>query len=129
MTVDEFICARVLPELQPVATFIRRLVKEFARGAVEDFSYDMPLFRMRHIVAYFIPKKENITFSFTYGVRFEDTNNLLRGRGKHDRYVKIRDLKKVNIEALKDYIQQAVEIDGKTLPWKRWIKYRRQVIE
>jgi hypothetical protein len=114
MTVDEFIRSRVLPELQPVAIFIRRLVKECAPEAVEDFSYDMPVFRMRRIFAYFIPNKENITFSFTYGVRFEDKYNLLRGRGKHARYVKIRDLKKVNIEALKDYIQQAVEIDGKT---------------
>jgi hypothetical protein len=114
ITVDDFVNDRVLPELQPVTAFIRRLVKECAPEAVEDFSYDMPVFRMRHIFAYFIPNKESITFSFTYGVRFEDKYNLLRGRGKHARHVKIRDWKKVNIEALKDYIQQAVEIDGKT---------------
>jgi hypothetical protein len=111
ITVDEFVSARVLPELQPVAAFIRSLVRECAPEAVEGFSYDMPVFRMRHIFAYFIPNKENITFSFTYGVRFKDKFNLLRGRGKHARYVKIRDLKKVNIEALKDYIRQAVDSD------------------
>jgi hypothetical protein len=111
MTADEFVCPRVLPELQSVAAFIRSLVRECAPEAVEDFSYDMPVFRRRHIFAYFIPNKENITFSFTYGVRFEDKFNLLRGRGKQARYVKIRDLKKENIEALKDYIQQAVDFD------------------
>lgn len=108
---EEFVSARVLPELQPVAAFIRSLVRECVPDAVEDFGDDMPVFRMRHIFAYFIPNKKNITFSFTYGVRFEDKFNLLRGRGKHARYVKIRDLKKVTIEALKNYIQQAVEID------------------
>lgn len=111
MTVDEFVKARVLPELQPVAAFIRDLVRECAPEAVEDFSYDMPVFKIRHIFAYFIPNKESITFSFTYGVRFEDKYNLLRGRGKHARHVKIRDVKKVNIEALKDYIRQAVDSD------------------
>ncbi len=108
---DEFVSARVLPELQSVAAFIRSLVRECAPEAVEDFSYDMPVFRMRHIFAYFIPNKENITFSFTYGVRFEDKFNLLRGRGKHSRYVKIRDVEKVNLVALKDYVRQALEID------------------
>jgi len=113
MTVDEFIRAQVLPELQPVAAFIRRLVKECAPEAVEDFSYDMPVFRMRHIFAYFIPNKENITFSFTYGVRFEDKYDLLRGRGKHARHVKIRDVEEINLAALKDYIRQAVELEKK----------------
>jgi hypothetical protein len=114
MTVDDFVRVRVLPELQPVAVFIRSLVRDCAPEAVEDFSYDMPVFRMRHIFAYFIPNKENITFPFTYGVRFEDKFNLLRGRGKHSRYVKIRDLEKVNLAALKDYIRQALEIDEKS---------------
>jgi hypothetical protein len=64
-------------------------------------------------LAWVSPSKRDITFGFTYGVEFDDRFGLLKGGGKHARHVKIRKLTDANQEALRYYIQQAVERDSR----------------
>jgi hypothetical protein len=113
MTVDEFVKTRVLPEYHEVVAMIRELMREMAPEAKEYIGYDMPSYKINNIFAYFIPNKNGITFSFTYGTQFEDKFGLLKGVGKSSRHVKIKSVEKVNQEALKYYIQQALELDKK----------------
>ena len=112
MTVDEFVQTRVLPEYQPVVALIRGLVKECAPGVKEIFSYGMPCFQGKHILAYLTPNKQGITFSFVHGVHLEDPYNLLRGRAKWARYVRLKSVAAANQEALRFYINQALALDA-----------------
>ena len=112
MAVDEFVATKVLPELVPVVAMLRELMRECAPSVQEDFGYGMPVFKARHIIAYIIPTRKDVTFGFTRGAEFEDRYGLLRGRGKSAKYVKIRQLAEVNRDALLYYLQQALDLDA-----------------
>jgi len=113
MTVDEFIQAKVLPELHPVVAMIRGLMKECAPEAVELISYGIPAYKVRRIIAVISPTKQDITFSFSRGAQFDDKYGLLRGVGKSSKHVKIKNVVDANQDALRYYIQQALELDAK----------------
>ena len=113
MNVDDFVQARVLPELQPVVEMIRGLMRECAPGVQELIAYDLPAYKGRRILAFISPNKRDITFSFTRGVQFEDRYHLLKGAGKSTRHVKMKSVASANQEALRYYIQQALEWDEK----------------
>jgi hypothetical protein len=112
-TVDDFVKTRVLPEFLPVVEMIRELMKEYAPTAEEVISYGIPAYRGKRILAVISPTKKDITFAFSRGAEFEDKYGLLRGVGKESKHVKIKNIKTVNKEALRYYIQQALELDGK----------------
>ena len=112
LTVNEYVKAKVLPEHQEIVAMLRELMRECAPNAIEIVSYGMVVYKDKGVVAWILPTKKDITFSFTYGVEFEDKYGLLKGFGKHARHVKIKDLKDVDKELLRYYIKQAQEHDG-----------------
>jgi hypothetical protein len=112
-SVDDFVKSRVLPELQPVVAMIRGLMKETAPKVKETISYGIPAYKGKRILAVISPTKKDITFSFSRGAQMEDKYGLLRGVGKSSRHVKIKKLAEANQEALRYYIQQALELDEK----------------
>lgn len=112
MTVDEFVETKVLPEYLPVVESIRRLMKDTAPEVQEIFSYGMPCFKRKYILAYLTPNKQGITFSFVHGRLFEDKYGLLRGKAKWARFVKIKRVGEINQAALRYYINQAVALDA-----------------
>jgi hypothetical protein len=113
MTVDDFVKTKVLPEFQPIVAMIRELMKEYAPDSQEIVSYGIPAFKAKRILAVISPTKKDITFAFSRGAEFEDRYGLLRGVGKVSKHVKIKNLAQVNEEALRYYIQQALDLDGK----------------
>jgi hypothetical protein len=110
--VDAFVREKVPPEYHPVVGKLRELMREMAPDAKEVISYGIPMFKRRKYLAVISPSKTGITFSFTYGTRFDNKYGLLRGEGKVSRHVKIKSLETLNEEALRYYIQQALEIDS-----------------
>ena len=110
--VDDFVSQNVAPPLQEVVGFLRALMAECAPHATEKMSYGLPMWVDRSTLAWISPTQRDITFSFTYGVTFEDPYGLLRGKAKHARFVKLRTVAGANQAALRDYIRQAVERDA-----------------
>ncbi len=113
LTVDEFVSSKVLPEFHPVVAMIRDLMRECAPAAQEVISYGIPAYRVKRIVAVISPTQKDITLSFSRGAQFEDPYGLLRGVGKASKHVKIKSLDNVNMEALRYYVQQALEFDAR----------------
>jgi hypothetical protein len=111
--VDDFIKARVLPELRPVVQMIREMMKKYAPEAQESISYGIPAYKMRRIIAVISPTKQDITFSFSRGGQFEDKYGLLKGVGKSSKHVKIKSVAEANKAALRYYIKQALRLDAK----------------
>jgi uncharacterized protein YdhG (YjbR/CyaY superfamily) len=113
MTVDDYVTSRVLPEHRETVAMLRALVRECAPHAEERVSYDMPVFDTAgKTFAWIFPTKKGITFGFREGVQFEDKFNLLRGKGKHARHVKIQSADGVDRDALLYYIKQALDLDA-----------------
>jgi len=113
MTVDEFVKSKVLPEFQPVVAMLRELMCEMAPEATEQISYGIPMYKGRKIFAFINPTKKDITFGFSHGGEFEDKFNMLRGKGKVSKHIKIKNLQSVNKDVLRYYIRQALEFDKK----------------
>jgi len=113
MTVDDFVKTKVLPEFQPIVAMIRELMKECAPNVQESISYGIPAYKGKRILAVISPTKVDITFSFSRGAQFEDKYGLLKGVGKLSKHVKIKNLAGANKDALRYYIQQALEFDEK----------------
>jgi hypothetical protein len=109
--VDEFVERKVQPELQEVVTALRALMAECAPNAGEMMSHGLPMWIDKSTLAWLSPTKKDITFSFAFGVDFEDRYGLLKGDGKNSRFVKVKSVDTLNEEALRYYISQAVERD------------------
>jgi len=114
-TVDDFVKDNVLPEHQEIVAMIRNMMRELAPNAREILSYGMPCWKGNWIFAFIISTKKDITFAFARGVEFEDNYALLKGKAKSTRHVKMKTLGDINTDALRYYIEQALEYDTK---WK-----------
>jgi hypothetical protein len=112
-TVDDFVQQRVLPEFHDIVTMVRALMRECAPHATEKISYGLPMWIGTSTLAWISPTKRDITVGFTFGGEFEDRYGLLKGVGKHAKHVKIRKLAEANQDALRYYIQQALERDAR----------------
>jgi hypothetical protein len=86
-------------------------MRECAPNVTESISYGIPAYKAKRILAVISPTRKDITFSFSRGTEFEDKYGLLRGVGKVSRHVKIKNLASANKDALRYYIQQALEFD------------------
>ncbi len=110
--VDEYVKSRVLPEHQDIVRVLRELMAECAPEAHEVISHGSPAWRGDKNLAIISPSKTHITFAFNRGAEFEDTHGLLTGSGKTTRHIKIKNLDSMNQAAIRDYIAQAVKLDG-----------------
>jgi hypothetical protein len=111
-SIDEFVQTRVAPEYRDIVAALRALMRECAPQAREVISYGIPAFRANRILAVISPTKKGITFAFARGAEFEDRYGLLEGVGKVSKNVRIRSLQDLNPDALRYYIQQALELDA-----------------
>jgi hypothetical protein len=75
-------------------------------------SYGMPVFKARKIFAWISPSKKDITFGFSWGTRFEDKFDLLRGKSAASRHIKIKCADSVDRDVLRYHIEQAVALDA-----------------
>ena len=112
-SVDDFVQQRVRPEFHDIVRIIRALMRECAPHATEKISYGIPMWIGISTLAWISPTKRDITIGFTFGREFEDRYGLLKGVGKHARHMKVRTLAEVNQDALRNYIQQALEHDAR----------------
>ncbi len=111
ITVDEFVNAKVLPELRPVVEMLRELMKKHVPDAREHISYGIPNYTRNKGLAVISPTKKDITFAFSRGASFEDRYNLLQGVGHVSKHLKLRSVDDIAEEALVYYIDQAVAFD------------------
>jgi hypothetical protein len=115
--VETFIQSKVLPEYRPIVAAFRHLVREEfpeireeMRGGTKKY-YGVPSYRVKRIVAVISPTKQGVTFAFSKGANFEDKYGLLEGVGHTAKNVRLSKLEDFNEEAMKYYLEQAVDMD------------------
>ena len=111
MTIEEHIHAKVLPQFHPIVSKLREFMHNIAPKSTELISYGVLMWKGKRPLVLISPTKKDITFSFTFGAYFEDRYNLLRGSGKHSKFIKITSVESINPEILTYYIRQAIKMD------------------
>jgi hypothetical protein len=109
--VDDYIAAKVTPELQPVVAELRALMKTLAPKATLAMSYGQPMWKGAGYLAWITPAKGHISLGFTYGGAFEDKYALLKGVGKHARHLKFKSVEDIKPAQLRYYVKQALARD------------------
>ncbi len=119
MTVDDFVRTKVLPELQPVVAMIRELMIESAPGVQEIISYGNPRLQSETDHCSNQPDQERHHLFLRRGLR---RHRLLKGKGlrKSSKHVKIKAVPNTNKDALRYYIQQALELESRNKPALIW---------
>jgi hypothetical protein len=113
MTVDDYVKKKVLAKHLATVRMLRRLMRQAAPKAEEGFSYGMPVWKMQNIIAWMLPARDHVTFSFTRGVKFQDRYGLLQGAGKWARGLKLKSPRDVDSRVLTYYVRQAIAFDKK----------------
>lgn len=111
-TVDDYVATKVLPEHQPIVAMLREFMREHAPLAKEVIKWNEPVWQGKKPIAVLSASKNHIAFVFSRGVEVTDKYGLLEGQGNVSRYVKITSFDHINLEALRDYVRQAVELDA-----------------
>ena len=110
-TVDEYIAAKVKPELMPIVVRLRELMAELAPKASFAISYAQPMWKGAGYLAWITPGKTHISLGFTYGREFEDKYALLKGVGKNAMHLRYTAVEQVNKTQLRYYVKQALARD------------------
>ena len=114
MTVDDLVRTRVLPEFQPIVAIIRELMKVCRAGCERIHQLRNTLFTKSNRILGGYQSNQKRHYLFLYArSQFEDKYNLLRGVGKHIQTRKDQNIAGANRDALRYYIQQALEFDSK----------------
>lgn len=117
-SVDSWIELRVPPRHHALVERVRALMHECAPDAREAISYDMICWTQRQMLAYLTSREQDVTLGFVHGTQLVDPYELLKGRGRSARHIKIKDAATIPETALHDYIAQAIKLDApqETMP-------------
>jgi hypothetical protein len=111
--VDEYVRTRLPADQQEIFAVLRVLLSEHAPLAREVISRGSPAWQGQKLLAILSVSKTHLTLAFARGAEFEDRHGLLEGTGKTTRHVKLKELSDVDVDALVDYIEQAVTLDSR----------------
>ncbi|MFC4048632.1 DUF1801 domain-containing protein [Actinomadura syzygii] len=109
--IDEYMQKHLPPHHQEIVTIVRTLMREEAPEAQETISRGSPAWKAAKLLAIISRSKTHITLAFTRGAEFTDPHGLLEGKGKTTRHVRLKDPTKIDKEALRAYIHQALTLD------------------
>ena len=112
-TFDEVI-ASAPPEIQELAHVARALLADVMPGVTEVpwarqkiAGYGVGPKKMSEHFCYIAPFKRHLNLGFFYGARLPDPENLLEGKGKDLRHIKIRRLEDLQAPAVRELVVAA----------------------
>ncbi len=104
-------------KLEQVAKSVRALVNKTAAGCEEYVSpWKTPAFDLNGPLCVFVIGKEHVTLAFLRGAVLPDPENLLEGKAKGVRSLKLRSLDDVKRPGVKKLIEEAVKLNKKDPP-------------
>ena len=108
------VIAAATPEIQALARAARALLADVMPGITEVpwarqkiAGYGVGPKKMSQHFCYIAPHKKHLNLGFMYGSGLDDPGNLLEGKGKDLRHIKVRDLEQLQDPALRALIVAA----------------------
>ena len=104
-------------ELAGVARAVRTLVKKTAAGCEEYVSpWKVPSFDSNGPLCCFVLGKEHVTLAFLRGASLLDPENLLEGKARFVRNIRLRSMADVKRPGVKKLIAEAANLNRKDPP-------------
>lgn len=110
----EAVIAAASPEVQALAQAARALLADVMPGITEVpwarqkiAGYGVGPKKMSQHFCYLAPFKKHLNLGFFYGADLPDPQDLLEGKGKQLRHIKIRSLEQLQAPALRALIEHA----------------------
>lgn len=110
----EAVIAAASPEVQALAQAARALLADVMPGITEVpwarqkiAGYGVGPKKMSQHFCYLAPFKKHLNLGFFYGADLPDPQNLLEGKGKHLRHIKIRSLDQLQQPAVRALVEHA----------------------
>jgi hypothetical protein len=82
---------------------LRELIHSSVRNVKEEFKWSRPVFASTHDFAYLKTAKKYVTLGFFKFDNLNDPNHKLEGTGKDMRHIKIKTMKDIDREMLKEW--------------------------
>ncbi len=112
MAVEEFLKQKVLPQYMEIVEKLRCLIHDASPDVKETISYGILAFKKNRIIAVLNPTKNGITLAFSRGAEFDDKYGFLQGVGKVSKNLRFKSADEISEEAVRYYIQQALQKDA-----------------
>lgn len=91
-------------EQQEIMNAIRSLVHQSVNNVTEEFKWSRPIFKLEKDFAYLQANKSHVNLGFYTGFqKLSDPKGLLEGTGKTMRHIKLRTVKDIDSELLKEW--------------------------
>jgi hypothetical protein len=104
-------------KLEPIAKAVRALVTQTAKGCEEYVSpWKTPAFDYNGPLCVFLVREDNVTLAFLRGATLPDPEELLEGKAKGVRNLKLRSLEEVKRPGVKKLIEEAAKLNEKDPP-------------
>jgi len=109
--IDAYLVARS-PEIQAVASEVRRMMKAFVPGVRESINpWGVPTFgNDKGDFAFFLAASAHVSLGFARGTSLSDPQKLLEGTGKNLRHVKLRSPADLQREGVRSLIVEAAAL-------------------
>jgi hypothetical protein len=95
------------PDFQNILLRLRALIYDVVPDATEAIKWRMPTFTLHKPRCYIAGFRNHVTFAFFDGKMLKDPDGLLRGSGKHMKYLKFRNIGEIDEEKLRLWILEA----------------------
>ncbi len=115
--IDEYI-GNAEPFAQPILSQIRRLIQQLNIGLVEEWKWSSPNFSHRGLVCMIWSFKKHAAIHFFKGALLSDPYKVLSegpGGNVSARHIKFYSIEDVDLNILREYIIEAVQIDHSDL--------------
>ncbi|NQU05662.1 MAG: DUF1801 domain-containing protein [Calditrichaeota bacterium] len=106
--VDKYI-SELTPPLDQISEELRGIIHQVVPEIVEHFMFNQPWFFYYGPLCYIRVRKGHVYFGFKMGVALTDPQDLMEGKGKLMRHLKMKSLTDIPREQLITWIKEAVE--------------------
>lgn len=90
---------------------LREIIFDNYPEVKERIMYGGIMFSFKEDFAGLFVYKNHISFEFSYGYKFNDSENLLEGKGKYRRHLKLKSLDDIQIKKAVFFVKQIKEIE------------------
>ncbi len=97
-------------EQYEIVVALREIISSINPTAVEEIKYGGLVFNIgKALINGIFTRKNHISLEFSFGVRFEDSNDHLEGKGKLRRHLKIVTINDIKTKDVANFVTQSFD--------------------
>ena len=101
------------PENFEILTLVRKIFNDANPNLEEDIKYGGLVFSSSSaLIGGIFPYSKHVSIEFSYGAELSDPNNILEGKGKKRRHIKITQAQDIQSKRVEYFVGNAVNVQG-----------------